>query len=409
MGIAPVYEPGLNELVKAARARLTITQDAETAVRVSDVTFIVVATPTDGNGRFSTRCVLEAAEPIGRAIAVKTEPHLVVLTSTVMPGTTEHELKPLLEEWSGKRCGRDFGLCYNPEFVALGSAIHDLLNPDFVLIGESDPVSGERLAALYRRVCENGPVIARMGFVNAELTKLAVNTFVTTKITFANMLARMCERLPGADADLVTAALGLDSRIGCKYLKGAIGYGGPCFPRDNVALATLGRALGTPAPLAEATDRFNREQVRWLAELVKQRVPHGGRVAILGLSYKPNSDVVEESQGWLLAQSLLRDRVAVTAFDPAAIENARKLLVGDAEPGSPIATVPIAFASSITECIADSDVVVVTTPWDAFRQLTMADFARNGSPRVLIDCWRLFRGVAPGPGVDYVPVGVGGL
>ena len=143
-----------------------------------------------------------------------------------------------------------------------------------------------------------------MNYVNAELTKLSVNTFVTTKISYANMLAQVCERLPGADADVVTSAIGCDSRIGQKYLKGALGYGGPCFPRDNVAFSALARATGAPALLAEATDQLNRRQVPRLAEIIRARLPKGGTVGVLGLSYKPHTEVTEESQGLELAKYL---------------------------------------------------------------------------------------------------------
>src|SRR5205823_4866373 len=178
----------------------------------------------------------------------------------------------------------DFGLCYNPEFVALGSVIRDLRNPDFVLIGESDPRSGEMLAALYPSLCDNDPPIARMNTVNAEIAKLAVNTFVTTKISYANMLAQLCSRLPGADVDAVTSALGLDGRIGERYLRGGARYGGPCFPRDNAAFASLARRLGTAAVLAQATDEVNRTQVAWVAQEVRARLEPGDVVAVLGLA-----------------------------------------------------------------------------------------------------------------------------
>src|SRR5205823_399946 len=153
------------------------------------------------------------------------------LTSTVLPGSTRYGLLPVLEGASGKRCGRDFGLCYSPEFIALGTVIKDFLRPDFLLIGESDSAAGDQLQDLYRDVCETQPPVARMSWVNAELTKIAVNTYVTMKITFANSLAMLCQRLPGGDIDAVTSALGLDSRIGPRYLKAGLGYGGPCFPR----------------------------------------------------------------------------------------------------------------------------------------------------------------------------------
>lgn len=397
-GISPIYEPRLQEIMTASCGHLTATHDYENIVMNSDVTFILVPTPCDDRGGFSLRYVLEAAERIGEAIAKKSDYHLVVLTSTVMPGATGNELKPVLETHSGKHCEKDFGLCYNPEFVALGSVIHNLLHPDFVLIGESDSRAGSMLADLYRRFCENNPAVARMNFVNAELTKLAVNTYVTTKITFANTLARICEYLPGADVNVVTSALGLDSRIGGKYLKGAIGYGGPCFPRDNLALATLARSLGASAALAEVTDSFNRQQVRWMAELVKSYLPHDGKVGILGLAYKPNSDVVEEAQGLLLAQALANDRITVIVYDPAAMHKAQQVLGAS-----------VVFTGSAQECISKSDVVVVATAWDEFKDLSTQDFTRDNQTRVLIDCWRILEKMSREDGIIYVLLGVGGF
>ena len=223
----PVQEPGLGELLAKTHERLSATDDIEAAVRDTNITFIVVSTPSEPNGGFSLRYVDPACEAIGRALARKTEYHVVVLTSTVMPGTTGGHVRELLERVSGKRVGQNFGLCYSPEFIALGSVIRDFLNPDMLLIGESDARAGDFLKSLYADVCENKPAVARMSFVNAEITKLAVNTYVTTKISYANMLARICERLPGANVDVVTTALGNDTRIGAKYLKGALSYGGP--------------------------------------------------------------------------------------------------------------------------------------------------------------------------------------
>jgi UDPglucose 6-dehydrogenase len=325
-GRAPVNEPDLAAMIQANRERLSATEDCHAAVLATEVTFIMVPTPSDPGGGFSMKYVLSAAEKIGAALRGKPDWHLVVLSSTVMPGCTGGELLPALEAHSGKKCGRDFGLCYNPEFIALGSVIRDMLNPDMILIGESDPRSGELLGKLYQGVCDSHPRIQRMNYVNAELTKLSVNTFVTTKISYANMLAQVCERLPGVDSDVVTSVIGCDSLIGQKYLKGALGYGGPCFPRDNVAFSALARTIGAPALLAEATDQLNRRQVPRLAEIVRARLPKGGTVGILGLSYKPHTEVIEESQGLDLARYLSSNRVAVVVYDPAAMEKAKRQL-----------------------------------------------------------------------------------
>ncbi|MEM1553204.1 MAG: UDP-glucose/GDP-mannose dehydrogenase family protein [Thermofilaceae archaeon] len=394
---APVYEPGLAELLRSHGERLRATTNLEAAVAQSDATFIVVPTPSEPDGSFSLRYIVQACDGIAKALRQKETWHLVVVTSTISPLSMDTVIKPYLEEHSGKRCGKEFGLCYSPEFIALGSVIHDFLNPDFILIGESDQKSGEVLATIYKQVCDNDPPVARMNFVNAELTKLAVNTFVTTKISFANMLARICERLPGADVDVVTQALGLDSRIGRKYLKGAVSYGGPCFPRDNLALIALARQIGAPADIAETTDRFNRWQVQWLADVVQRHLGDSGVVGILGLTYKPNTDVVDESVGILLAEELASRGISVVAYDPAGNGNAKRIL-GER----------VQFAETAQNCVAQADVVVIATPWSEFSSLPTEAWARHSRERIVIDCWRVLNNLKECEGVEYIPLGVFG-
>jgi UDPglucose 6-dehydrogenase len=395
-GLPPVNEPGLAQMIHANRERLSATQDCHAAVLATDVTFIMVPTPSEADGGFSMKYVLDSAEQIGGALRTKKGWHLVVLSSTVMPGSTGGTLLPALEAHSGKKCGSDFGLCYNPEFIALGSVIRDMLNPDMILIGESDARSGELLEKLYTGVCDSHPRIQRMNYVNAELTKLSVNTFVTTKISYANMLAQVCERLPGADADVVTTAIGCDSRIGQKYLKGALGYGGPCFPRDNVAFSALARATGAPALLAEATDQLNRRQVPRLAEIILSRLPEGGTVGILGLSYKPHTEVIEESQGVDLAKHLLQAGVRVTLYDPAAMENTKRQ-VGNA-----------VYAASAAECAGQADVLAITTAWPEFKNLKPADLKDGGQRPTVIDCWRVLPADLFSNVCEYLRLGYGG-
>ena len=394
-GRAPVKETGLEEMIQANRSRLSATLDYEEAVLASDITFVIVPTPSDPE-MFSMRYVLSAAEKIGAALRKKKEWSLVTLCSTVMPGSTGGQLLPALEAHSGKKCGEDFGLCYNPEFIALGSVIRDMLNPDMILIGESDPRGGGLLESLYRNFCDSVPQIQRMNFVNAELTKLSVNTFVTTKISYANMLAQVCETLPGADVDVVTTALGCDSRIGKKYLKGALGYGGPCFPRDNVAFSAMARLNGVPAVLAEATDQLNRRQVPRLTELILSRLPQGGTAGILGLSYKPDTDVVEESQGLAIARQLLASGARVVVYDPAAMENAKRVLAGD-----------VAFARSAAECARHADVLAITTPWAEFRGIEAGHLERSEGRAVVVDCWRLLDRAAISEVAEYFALGFG--
>jgi UDPglucose 6-dehydrogenase len=391
-GEAPVNETNLADYIRRGHERLRATTDLEAATIEAEIVFIIVPTPSEPQGGFSIRHVLSACESIGCGLNKKKAFTVVVITATVMPGATGGPIRECLEKHSGKKAGKDFGLCYSPEFIALGSVIHDFLNPDFILCGESDPRSGEILDAFYQTVCENEPYVAHMNFVNAELSKLAVNTFVTTKITYANMLAHICERLPGGDVDKVTAAIGHDTRIGAKYLTGAVGYGGPCFPRDNLAMGALARSLEVQAELAETTDRQNRAEAARLGELINRYAKPGSKVGLLGLSYKPDTEVIEESQGMQLARQLLESGRDLLVYDPMAMEAARVVL-GDAPQ----------YCGNAEECIRQADIVVITVPWKEFLQVPENAF--SGRRIVLIDAWR----IAPASWrskTQYIPVGV---
>ncbi|MBA3693818.1 MAG: UDP-glucose/GDP-mannose dehydrogenase family protein, partial [Acidobacteria bacterium] len=320
--------------------------------------------------------------------------HIIVLTSTVLPGATRFGLLPILEKVSGKKAGRDFGLCYSPEFIALGSVIRDFLNPDFTLCGEFDERSGSELEEFYSKVMFGNSPCKRMSLENAELTKISVNTFVTTKITFANMLADLCERIPGGNVDVVTDALGTDSRIGKKYLTGAIGYGGPCFPRDNVALSYMARTLDSCADIAETTDRVNRSMAETITERLRPIIKHGVTVAILGLAYKPSSHVVEESQGIYLAKLLSEAGARVVAYDPLANESANAEMKGK-----------IVIMDSVKKCLDQADIVLITTADEEFKNLTAEDFIKSGNITVY-DFWRILKGeLADKEKIKYVAIG----
>lgn len=375
-GKAPVLEPDLQALMDRAGARLAATTDFAAAIPATDATFIIVPTPTGPDGLFANTHVLDAVERTGAALRGKQGYHLVVVTSTVVPGSMDGLLRPRLEATSGRRVGPEIGLCYNPEFIALGSVIANMRDPDFVLIGESDARAGDMLAGIHASFCVRSPAFRRMSFVNAELAKIAVNTFVTTKISYANMLADICDRLPGADVDVVTAALGSDSRIGAKYLRGGLGYGGPCFPRDNVVFANLARNLGARADIAEATDRLNRHQIDRLSAVVEARLPAGGTLGILGLSYKPDTWVIEESQGVMLAERFLRAGREVVVYDPQAMPGALAALGEGVHP-----------ATGMEDCLRRSDVVVLATAWPAFREFPVAALKRDKGRVTVIDCW----------------------
>lgn len=395
-GISPVKETGLAELIRKVKNNLMATPNYEEAILNSDVSFIVVATPSLADGSFSNEYLEKALHRIGESLRKKKKYHLLVVTSTVMPQTTKKVAKVILEKTSGKICGRDFGLAYNPEFIALGSVIHDFLNPDFILIGEMNKKDGDILEDIYKRICENQPRFARMTPLNAEIAKIALNCYITTKITFANSLASICEKIKGADADVITKALGLDSRIGSKYIKPALGYGGPCFPKDNIAFSAFARRLGVEAKLAEIVDEVNRDQVSRVVSIIKETLAtlkkdrKTARIGILGLSYKPDTPVIEDSQALDIAQLLVNEGYSLTVYDPQAQENARSVL-GDR----------VRYAKDKRDCLSNVDLVLIAVPWGEFKRI---NFKKLKKDIVILDCWRILEN-SKGANIKFIGMG----
>ncbi|MDX1487559.1 MAG: UDP binding domain-containing protein, partial [Acidiferrobacterales bacterium] len=258
---------------------------------------------------------------------------------------------------------------------------------------ESDDRAGAALTELYQTFCENTPPIRRMNLVNAELSKISVNTFVTTKISYANMLAQVCERLPGADVDVVTGAIGLDSRIGTKYLKGAVSYGGPCFPRDNRAFARLAENFGVSASIALSTDEINDRHIDLIKSRVLQLSSDSLPVCVLGLSYKPGTYVVDESPGLKLAMSLLDAGKQVVVHDPMAMDATRAIL-----------TDKVAYAQHPQAAVADCSVVAIMTAWPEFKSLLPVHFRPEA---VIIDCWKVLKEADFQSSQTVLHVGVG--
>jgi len=390
LGVAPVPEPGLAEMYRRHRERIAATGDAREAVLETDASFIIVPTLSKPDGEFDTVRVRTVAESIGNALREKQGYHLVVVTSTVLPGATERDIKPALERTSAKVCGEDFGLCYSPEFIAIGDVINGLLHPDFFLIGEFDRRSGDILEAVYRQEGGDGARMARMNIPNAELTKISVNAFVTMKISFANTLGRICRRMAGGDAEAVTQAVGMDLRIGAKYLKPGAAFGGPCFPRDNRAFAWFGGTVGEPCDLARATDSVNRQQLGYLRQLVREVTPSAGKVAVLGLAYKPRTGVMEESQGVAIAGGLRETGHEVVVHEPLGERDE----IAAALPG-------VTVAGTVAECVAGVQTIVVATAHEGFGDVDIAGMI-DDSTKAVVDIWGVWRDVAWPSGVRYV-------
>ena len=326
-GIAPVDEPNLARTMREGNGRLRASNNPAEAAK-ADASFFIVPSPSQPDGSFSNEFLMRAIQPVAQAVkAAKKKNHVFVVSSTTTPGACRQVIIPMLEQQMGGVCGKDFGFCYNPEFIALGSVVQGLLEPDMVLIGESDQRSGELLEQLYKKYNTNRPKIARMSVTSAELTKISVNSYVTAKISFTNQLRMIAERYADTDIHLILDAIGADSRIGHKYLRAGLSYGGPCFPRDNRLVVHAAKQVGLSAPLAEATDQVNEMTKEQLAQQALACVKTGEAVAILGMAYRPNTYIVEESAGLHIAQSLKRHGCSVLVHDFAATpQNSPSLL-----------------------------------------------------------------------------------
>jgi len=360
-GIPPVDEPLLKETMAEGKGRLRATNDAAEAVK-TDVSFFIPPSPSLPDGSFSNEYLLKAMQPVARAVreAGKTG-HIFVCSSTTTPGAIDSVLIPMLEKETGWTCGSEFHFCYNPEFIALGNVINGLLEPDFVLIGESDPAAGAVLEELYRHYNRNKCRIARMSIISAELTKISVNSYITMKISFTNQLRMIAEKFPKAEINTILDAIGTDTRIGHKYLRAGLSFGGPCFPRDNRLLAYAAREVGSEAPLAEASDRTNELTKSNLLAKVTELVPAGGTVLVLGLSYKPDTYITEESAGLHLAQHLKRQGYRVLVHDFAATPS----------------NSPALHEFEVVEDLKDIekrtgiDLAVVCSPWPQYRDIKL--------------------------------------
>jgi len=381
-GLAPIEEPHLQETIEEAGSHLTATDEIQEAIAGSDASFFVPSTPSLPDGSFSNHFLIPAVESAAAAVREQNKRrHLFVVNSTVTPGASDSVIKPLLEKVLEGECGKDFGLCYNPEFIALGDVIHGLLQPDFVLIGESDRFSGELLQQVYRKLNTNAAPIERMSNINAELAKISLNCAVTMKISFVNQLSGVCARIPGADPGVILNAIGKDRRIGLDYLKPGLGFGGPCFPRDNRLFQYVAQSVGAEDALSRATDTMNEDVNRRLLETVLAVCPDGASVGVLGLAYKPHTAVVDCSPGMWLCRQLANTERDVFAHDYLAGRNAASVLRNGR----------VRVCTDAAEVVQNGcQTFVITCPWPGYKELFESNAPELSSKgAVIVDPWRL--------------------
>jgi UDPglucose 6-dehydrogenase len=355
-GIPPIYEEGLEELLrKYAGRKLIATTDYEFAVNETDVSFICVGTPSAEDGSIDLSIVRTAAASIGAVLANKEGYHVVVVKSTVVPETTEKFVLPVLEEESGKKAGRDFGVAMNPEFLREGKAVHDFMNPDKIVVGAIDRRSGDLVSELYRTFeCQ----VTRTGPATAEMIKYANNSLLATKISFANEIGNICKKL-GINTYEVMEAVGRDFRISPKFLNSGAGFGGSCFPKDVKALIGKAKAIGYSPVLLESVIEVNERQPLLMTEILQRKIgdPAGRKVAVLGLAFKNETDDIRESRSIPVIAELLRLGARVSAYDPMAAENMKRVFPA------------IEYFDKASDALKDAEACLVMTEWDEFRSL----------------------------------------
>lgn len=385
-GEPPIHEDGLERLLRAQLGkRFTATTDLAAAVKSCDLTFIAVGTPSDGRG-IDLSHVRRAAREIGAALRTKAGHHTVVVKSTVVPGTTDSVVGPLLEEASGKRAGADFGLGMNPEFLTEGQAIRDFLEPDRIVLGAADSRAAEALEALYAGFPNARKI--RTTPRTAELIKYASNALLATAISFSNEIANLCTALgqvdamdvmEGLHASMYLSLAGPDgSRVPAlltSFLLPGCGFGGSCLPKDVSALAAHGEAAGVSMALLRSVLAVNDAQPAQVLVQLEKHFPElaGLRVGVLGLAFKPDTDDIRDSPALRVIRLLLQRQARVKAYDPVAVLRAREAL-GEA----------VTYADSLEACLAEVDAVVLLTRWKEFEQVPALLRAMD-SPPLLVD------------------------
>ncbi len=377
-GVIPIYEPGLEDLVarNVREGRLSFATELAPAVEAADAVFIAVGTPSRrGDGHADLTYVFAAA----REIAAACTRHTVIVTKSTVPVGTGDSVERIVREVAPTA---DISVVSNPEFLREGAAIEDFKRPDRIVVGLEDERARQVMIELYRPLFLNASPMIFTSRRTSELIKYAANAFLATKITFINELADLCEAV-GADVQDVARGIGLDNRIGSKFLHAGPGYGGSCFPKDTLALVRTAQEAGAPVRIVETVVGVNDARKSTIARKVVQSLGgtvQGTTIAVLGLTFKPNTDDMRDAPAIAIVQSLLDKGAKIRAYDPQGMAEARKFLPDE-----------ITYTSNAYECAEGADALVIVTEWDAFRALDFQRIKSLLSRPVIVDLRNIYR------------------
>jgi UDPglucose 6-dehydrogenase len=397
-GEIPIYEPGLEALVKrnAAAGRLHFTTDFAESALHGEVQFIAVGTPPDEDGSADLQYVLAAARNIGRHMDGY---RVIVDKSTVPVGTAEKVRLAIADELKARGVAHDYSVVSNPEFLKEGAAVDDFMRPDRIVIGATDERAKQIMRAIYAPIQRNHERMIVMDIPSAELTKYAANAMLATRISFMNELANLAEKL-GADIEHVRQGIGSDARIGYHFLYAGCGYGGACFPKDVSALQQTAQDSGMHLEIIDAVERVNQAQKSRLLEKIIARYGEnlsGRRFAVWGLAFKPNTDDMREATSQVVLPELIRRGATVAAYDPVAVEQAKKAFAGLSG---------LEYAASPQAALDGADCLVIITEWKEFRSPDFGDIKRRLKAPVIFDGRNLYEpAFVRGLGIEYSGIG----
>ena len=391
-GIAPIYEPGLEELLKSSleRGNLSFSPDLIQTILSSDVLFVCVNTPQRKDGSANMRYV----ESVSRDIAQNLNGYKLIVEKSTVPVQTSSWIKRTINLYKKKDV--DFDVASNPEFLREGSAVSDFMNPDRIIIGVETDKAKDMLVEIYRKY-EDRILITNID--TAELIKHASNSFLATKISFINLIANLCEQTD-ADVNLVAKGMGLDSRIGPRFLQAGLGYGGSCFPKDVRALIKIGEDLGVNLDLLKEVDKINTDRVGAFLDKIKKAlwILKDKKIAVLGLAFKPETDDIRNAPSIPLIQALLEEEAILSLYDPKAIDN-MKTIFSDDEP-------QIQYTSSPLQAAENANALLVVTEWDEFKDLDLKKIKDIMANPIIVDGRNIFDSkLVRSIGFEYYSIG----
>ena len=393
-GVPTFFEPNLeNTLKKALRKKLSITNNLS-SISCCDFIFVTVGTPQKKNGEIDLSFIKAVVRNVGKLISKNKKKPIILIKSTVIPGTTKSVILPILERNSKKKAGKDFGLISNPEFLQEGGAIQDTIKPHAVILGGYKTKFMKKTEKFFLRFNPNVPIIIT-NHQTAEMIKYTNNSFLATKISFINQIANICQRIPDTNIDDIASTIGLDPRIGKLFLNAGPGYGGSCLPKDIRAIINLSSKIGVKPTLLTAVEKTNKQQINNIMGLIKQNIGKikGKKITILGVAFKPDTDDIRDSIGIDLVKRLLKLGAKITIHDPKALENARKIFHDN-----------VKYVKSIPSALNDSQCAIIMTRWKNYEIINNKTI-KHMAKKIIIDSRRIL--YSKNLDAKYYAVGLG--